>query len=166
MAEKGALAQEVTSKLTSFFIQANLKTREDQATNTTSFLQAQLDTAKKTLSDQEQAMRDFKAKYLGELPEQQQSNLAIFNGAQSQLQNLEASMDRAQQQRVYLQSMISGYERLAARGAAVPGAPGSERRQTPQSASDRAEQSRRVAKRENKVAGGIQAYSSSGASDG
>ena len=47
VAEKAALAQQVTSKLTSFFIQANLKTREDQATNTTNFLQAQLDTAKR-----------------------------------------------------------------------------------------------------------------------
>ena len=84
MAEKPVLAQEVASKLTSFFVQTNLKNREDQSTGTTNFLQAQLDAAKKTLSDTEEALRDFKAKYLGELPEQEQSNLAIFNGAQSQ----------------------------------------------------------------------------------
>ncbi len=114
VAEKAALAQQVTSKLTSFFIQANLKTREDQATNTTNFLQAQLDSAKNKLTVQEAKMRDFKAQYLGELPEQLQGNLAIFNGAQLQLQNLEGSIDRAQQQRVYLESLISGYQRLAA----------------------------------------------------
>ncbi len=121
VAEKAALAQQVTSKLTSFFIQANLKTREDQATNTTNFLEAQLETAKTKLTVQEEKVRDFKAQYLGELPEQQQGNLAIFNGAQLQLQNLESSLDRAQQQRVYLESLISGYQRLAARGSAVPG---------------------------------------------
>ena len=121
VAEKAALAQQVTSKLTSFFIQANLKTREDQATNTTNFLQAQLDSAKTKLTVQEEKVRDFKAQYLGELPEQLQGNLAIFNGAQLQLQNLENSLDRAQQQRVYLESLISGYQRLAARGASVPG---------------------------------------------
>ena len=126
VAERAALAQAVTSRLTSFFIQANLKTREDQATNTTNFLQAQLDNAKNRLTVQEERVRDFKAEYLGELPEQQQGNLAIFNGAQLQLQNLENSLDRAQQQRVYLESLISGYQRLAARGAAVvPGVPGS-----------------------------------------
>jgi polysaccharide chain length determinant protein (PEP-CTERM system associated) len=121
VAERAPLAQQVTSKLTSFFIQANLKTREDQATNTTNFLTAQLEAAKTKLAEQEAKLRDFKAQYLGELPEQQQSNLAIFTGAQQQLQNLQNSQDRAQQQRVYLQSLISGYQRLAARGAAIPG---------------------------------------------
>src|SRR5580658_8086770 len=82
VAEKAALAQQVTSKLTSFFIQANLKTREDQATNTTNFLQAQLENAKNTLAAQEAKLRDFKTQYLGELPEQLQGNLAIFNAAQ------------------------------------------------------------------------------------
>jgi polysaccharide chain length determinant protein (PEP-CTERM system associated) len=125
VAEKAALAQQVTSKLTSFFIQANLKTREDQATNTTNFLQAQLDSAKNKLTVQEAKMRDFKAQYLGELPEQLQGNLAIFNGAQLQLQNLEGSLDRAQQQRVYLESLISGYQRLAAaHGVTAGGIPG------------------------------------------
>ncbi len=46
---RSGIAQEVTSKLTSFFIQANLKTREDQAANTTNFLQAQLESAKNKL---------------------------------------------------------------------------------------------------------------------
>ena len=119
IAEKAALAQQVTSKLTSFFIQANLKTREDQATNTTNFLQAQLENAKTKLAESGRKVRDFKAQYLGELPEQLQGNLAIFNGAQLQLQNLESSLDRAQQQRVYLESLISGYQRLAARSAPV-----------------------------------------------
>lgn len=131
VAEKAALAQQVTSKLTSFFIQANLKTREDQATNTTNFLEAQLESAKNKLTVQEQKVREFKSQYLGELPEQLQGNLAIFNSAQSQLQNLDNSLDRAQQQRVYLQSLLSGYQRLAARNAQIPGvlpgaAPGAE----------------------------------------
>jgi polysaccharide chain length determinant protein (PEP-CTERM system associated) len=121
VAEKAALAQQVTSKLTSLFIEANLKSREDQATNTTNFLKAQLANAKSNLNAQEETMRDFKAKYLGELPEQQQGNLAILNGTQLQLETLEASLGRAQQQRVYLESMISGYQRLAARGAPVAG---------------------------------------------
>jgi polysaccharide chain length determinant protein (PEP-CTERM system associated) len=120
-AEKASLAQEVTSKLTSFFIQANLKTREDQAANTTNFLQTQLETAKSKLAAEEEKMRQFKAQYLGELPEQLQGNLAIFNSAQSQLTNLQNSLDRAQQQKVYLESLIAGYQRLAARGSTVPG---------------------------------------------
>jgi succinoglycan biosynthesis transport protein ExoP len=120
---KAILAQEVTSKLTSLFIQENLKTREDQARNTTSFLHDRLEIARRNLEKQEGLLRDFKTKFLGELPEQQQGNLAILGGAQLQLQNISASLNRAQQQRVYLESLIEGYRRLLSRGSTVPGEP-------------------------------------------
>lgn len=132
VAEKAVLAQEVTSKLTSFFIQANLKTREDQATNTTNFLEARLETARTKLVAQEQRLRDFKIQYLGELPEQQQSNLAILNSAQAQLQNTSSSLDRAQQQRTYIESLLNAYQRLIVRGAPVQGVvPGPETARPP-----------------------------------
>jgi polysaccharide chain length determinant protein (PEP-CTERM system associated) len=112
-------AQQVTSRLTSLFIQTNLKSRARQATNTTSFLHEQLEAAKKKLADQEQTLRDFKMQYLGTLPEQQQGNLAILASIQSELQNTEESLNRARQQRVYLQSMLDGYRRLASQRASL-----------------------------------------------
>lgn len=118
------LAQAVTSKLTSLFIQENLKTREDQAANTTNFLEAQLETVRTKLNEQEQRLREFKMQHLGELPEQQAGNLAILSGLQTQLQNTMAGLSRAQQQKVYLESLLSGYRGLAARGSALPGVPG------------------------------------------
>jgi polysaccharide chain length determinant protein (PEP-CTERM system associated) len=116
-ADTAILARAVTSHLTSLFIQENVKAREERATNTTNFLGEQLAAAKARLTAQEERLRDFKMKNLGELPEQQQGNLAILTSAQAQLQNTTASLDRAQQQRVYLQSLLSGYERLASRAA-------------------------------------------------
>ena len=113
------VAQEITSRLTSIFIQTNLKSRARQATNTTNFLHEQLEAAKAKLADQEQKLKDFKMQYLGSLPEQQQGNLAILASIQSQLQNTEDSLDRARQQRVYLQSMMDGYRRLAAQAASM-----------------------------------------------
>jgi len=113
------VAQEVTSRLTSIFIQTNLKSRARQATNTTTFLHEQLQAAKAKLSDQEQKLRDFKMQYLGTLPEQQQGNLAILASIQSQLQNAEDSLNRARQQKVYLQSMLDGYRRLASQTASM-----------------------------------------------
>ncbi len=121
VAERADIAQQVTSRLTSFFIEANLKAREDQAANTTNFLRERLDAAQDNLAVQEKRLTDFKTTYLGELPEQQQGNLAILNGAQSQLQNISASLDRAQQERAYLQSLLNAYERLAERGTPVQG---------------------------------------------
>ena len=81
------LAQEVTSKLTSLFIEQNLETREHQATTTTDFLREQLEATKTKLADAEDQVRAFKMQHLGELPEQQAGNLAIMAGLQSQLQS-------------------------------------------------------------------------------
>jgi uncharacterized protein involved in exopolysaccharide biosynthesis len=99
------LAQEVTSKLTSLFIEQNLVTREHQATTTTNFLQEQLEGVRNKLGEAEEQVRSFKMQNLGELPEQQQGNLAILGGLQAQLQSTMNSLTRAQQQREYLESL-------------------------------------------------------------
>ncbi len=113
------IAQEVTSRLSSIFIQTNLRSRTRQATNTTSFLHEQLDATKTKLADQEQKLKDFKMQYLGTLPEQQQGNLAILSSIQAELQHTEDGLNNAQQQKVYLQSMLDGYRRLAAQAASM-----------------------------------------------
>ena len=118
------LAQEVTRKLTTLFTQEYLKTREEQSTGTTNFLDDQLQAAAADLKQHESQLRDFKMRYLGQLPEQQQGNLAILTGLHSQLQNTMASINRARQQQVYLQSLLSQYQNLAAAGIAAPGAGG------------------------------------------
>ena len=116
------MAQEVTSKLTTLFTQEYLKSREEQSTGTTNFLDEQLQAAAADLKQQESRLRDFKMHYLGELPEQQQGNLAILGGLHAQLQNTMTSINRARQQQVYLESLLSQYQDLAAAGVAAPGA--------------------------------------------
>ncbi len=118
-AETPQKAQAVTNRLTSLFIQQNLDAREHQATVTTGFLKEQLEVAKEKLTQQEARVRDFKLQNLGQLPEQQSGNLAVLTGAQAQLQNIESGMARAQEQRVYLQSLLSSYQGLLARGGGV-----------------------------------------------
>src|SRR5260370_15269513 len=118
IAQRPELAQAVTTKLTRLFIEQNLKARADQANTTTVFLREQLDIAKTKLLEQEQRLRDFKMQYLGELPEQQQGNLGILAGLQNQLENVQASRNHAQQQRLYLQSLLSEYRRLNRQGYA------------------------------------------------
>ena len=122
-AENPHVAQQVTSKLTALFIEENLRTREDQARNTTSFLSDQLGETEKRLNQKEEQLRDYKMRHLGVLPEQQPGNLAILAGFQNQLQATEASLNRAEQQRVYLESLLTGYRNLSAKGVSVAGAP-------------------------------------------
>jgi polysaccharide chain length determinant protein (PEP-CTERM system associated) len=117
------LAQEVTNKLTTLFIKENNKSREEQSTGTTNFLAEQLELAEAELKEQEGRVRDFKMSFLGELPEQQQGNLAILAGLHDQLQNTMATLARAHEQQVYLQSLLSQYQSLAAAGVAATGTP-------------------------------------------
>jgi succinoglycan biosynthesis transport protein ExoP len=117
------IAQRVTSTLTSLFIHENLRTREEQATTTTNFLHEQMEVKRKEMEQHEQSLRDFKMQHLGELPEQQQGNLGILTGLQIQLQNTMTNINRAQQQRVYLDSLLGGYRRQARSSAIVTGIP-------------------------------------------
>src|ERR1700683_1557983 len=76
------LAQAVTSELTNLFISENLEVRQQQSEDTTTFLESQLETARKTLSDQEEQIRQFKGQHVGEMPGQLASNLQILSGLQ------------------------------------------------------------------------------------
>jgi len=106
------LAQQVTSELTNLFISENLEVRQQQSEDTTNFLQGQLETARKTLSDQEGKIRQFKGQHVGELPAQVGSNLQILAGMQSQLQTEEDALNTAKQQRVYLETLVNQYHSL------------------------------------------------------
>lgn len=107
------LAQRVDGELTSLFIDENLKTQQELSQSTTSFLEQQLADARKKLQEQEEKVSAFKAKYLGQLPSQMQSNVQILSGMEGQLQSLDQALDRAQQQRLYLQSLLDQYRSTA-----------------------------------------------------
>ena len=106
------LAQQVTSELTNLFINENLEVRQQQSEDTTKFMESHLETARKTLSDQEDKIRQFKAQHPGELPAQVGSNLQILAGLQSQLQTEEDALNTAKQQRVYLETLVNQYRSL------------------------------------------------------
>ena len=104
--ENALLAQRVTNTLTSLFIHEYLRSGTEQSTNTTSFLHQQVENKGKELEAQEARLRDFKLRYVGELPEQQQGNLGILTGFQNQLQNTMNELEHARQQRELLQAQL------------------------------------------------------------
>jgi polysaccharide chain length determinant protein (PEP-CTERM system associated) len=116
-------AQAVAGRLTSLFIRENNESREQQSTGTTKFLADKLAEAEADLKEQDIRVRDFKMKYLGELPEEQQGNLTILSGLQSQLQNSVTALERAREQQAYFQSLLSQYQDFAASGIPVAGSP-------------------------------------------
>jgi polysaccharide biosynthesis transport protein len=105
-------AQQVTSELTNLFINENLEVRQQESEGTTQFLESQMESARKTLAEQEDRVRQFKAQHPGELPGQTASNIQILAGLQSQLQNDEDALNAAKQQHVYLQSLADQYRTM------------------------------------------------------
>ena len=69
-------AQDVTTKLTNLFMEGSDKSREEQSRGTTNFLSSELKAAAEDLKQQESRVRAYKMQNLGELPEQQEANLA------------------------------------------------------------------------------------------
>jgi len=122
VASNAQMAQQITQELTSLFIDTSLKHSAEASQQTTEFLQRQLEVARKDLDDQEAKLREFKSQYLGELPEQLQSNVQILSGLQGRLQSATDTMNRAEQQRVYLESLLAQY-RGAQKATATPDQP-------------------------------------------
>jgi len=118
-------AQRVNGELTSSFIDGNLRARSEQVTGTTAFLESELQDARATLAQREAIVRDYKARYGDELPEQQVNNLQILSSLETQLRGTASALDRAQQQKVYLESLRTQYQALAGRlsSAQEAGAP-------------------------------------------
>ncbi len=116
IAETPQLAQAVTSELTNLFINENLKAREQMAESTTDFIDTELETARKALDQQEAGLKDFKSKYMGELPQEQQTNLNLLNQAQAQSQANLDQINQYRQQDTYLKNIIAQREALSQAG--------------------------------------------------
>jgi len=118
------VAQRVTNELTSLFINENLEVRQQQSEDTTQFLRSQLETARTSLAEQEDKVRQFKSQHVGEMPAQLASNLQILSGLQAQLQTDEDALNAAKQQHVYLQTLADQYRALQGSGKGPDGAIG------------------------------------------
>ena len=105
-------AQQICSEITSMFLAENYKAREQVASSTTDFLSRQLSEAKSNLDDQDKRLAEFRSRYLGQLPSDVDNNLQILTSLNSQLESSTQRLDRAQEDKVYQESMLA--QQLAA----------------------------------------------------
>lgn len=112
---------QVTSTLASLFIEENLKVREQYAEGTSEFLANELENAKKVLEAQEVAVRSFKEKFMGGLPQQLETNLRALDRLQLDIQNVRSDIKNAEDRRILLESQLSqpAYDATGAAGAFV-----------------------------------------------
>ncbi|HKT69120.1 MAG TPA: hypothetical protein VJP83_06770, partial [Terriglobales bacterium] len=118
-----ALAQQVTTRLTSLFIEENVRTRVQRSQQATSFLETQLQDARAWLQKQESRLQQFKAQYQGQLPSETQANLSLRDGLENRLQNATQELQRAHQQKLYLASLLAQYRQLRVNAGSSSNAP-------------------------------------------
>jgi polysaccharide chain length determinant protein (PEP-CTERM system associated) len=112
MASSPREAQAVCAGVTDIMLQENLKDRAAVAQNTTDFLSRQLEDSKRSLDDLDSKLANFKKQYMGQLPGDADNNLKILMGMNSQLDANTQTLNRAQQDKAYAESMLS--QQLAA----------------------------------------------------
>ncbi|TFH33483.1 MAG: hypothetical protein E4G97_00400 [Deltaproteobacteria bacterium] len=104
------MAMMIASRLASYFIEENLKSREQQSVGTSDFLKSQLQKTKTRLEAQEERVKRYKLKHMGELPQQLQANLQILSRLQDQLKMNSDATRNAQDRKVYLEAQIGTLE--------------------------------------------------------
>lgn len=92
----------VANQLARSFINWNLKNREERAEDTTRFMSTQLEEAKQNLQGQEEKLREFKMRHVGEMPDQVQTNLQTLSRLQVALQVNADSVNRLEQEKQML----------------------------------------------------------------
>jgi polysaccharide biosynthesis transport protein len=97
----------VTNTLASFYIEENLKVRERQARGTAEFLKVQLAETRKRLDELEARVSEFRKRYLGELPQQMQANMATLESLNTQLRVTSDNQIRAAERRDSLSALLA-----------------------------------------------------------
>lgn len=100
-------AADVANRVADLFIQQNIRLRENQAQGTSSFLETELDSTKAKLELQEARIAAFKQRYMGELPEQRDTNLQGVTQLQTKLEINMDALDKAETRKILLQRQIS-----------------------------------------------------------
>jgi polysaccharide chain length determinant protein (PEP-CTERM system associated) len=100
-------ARNICAGLTSLLIEEDLKTRQDQTQGTTDFLTQQVANAKQNLDDLDKKLAAFKNQHMGQLPGDEDNNLKILMGLNSQLDANTQNLNRATQDKSYTESLLA-----------------------------------------------------------
>src|SRR5262245_16760946 len=101
------IAQRVCSEITNKFMEQNVKYMNEKTKQAADFLAGRADDAKRSLDEQDAKLAQFKKKYMGSLPDQQQANLSLLQTMNSQLDAITQSISRAQQDKAMNESLLA-----------------------------------------------------------
>jgi polysaccharide chain length determinant protein (PEP-CTERM system associated) len=100
-------ARRTCASLTSMLIEQDLKSRQEHTQGTTDFLTKQVADAKQSLDDLDKRLAAFKNQHMGQLPGDEDSNMKILMGLNSQLDANTQNLNRATQDKAYTESLLA-----------------------------------------------------------
>jgi succinoglycan biosynthesis transport protein ExoP len=121
--ENPVKAAEVANRLAALFIEETEGARARQASEGFQFIDSQLLAARKDLELKEQAVREFKERNLGTLPEQTSTNLATLQRLQLEQQSVAESLSAAQGRLAQLRQSVQQAPRGARAGGGASDPP-------------------------------------------
>jgi polysaccharide chain length determinant protein (PEP-CTERM system associated) len=101
-------AQDVCTQLTSLFIQASNGDTVQRSDQVTQFLTEQLAEAKTSLDQQDAKLAAFKSRYIGSLPDDEQSNLNVLAGLNSEYNAASQAVENAQRDKSFAETELQG----------------------------------------------------------
>lgn len=112
------VAQKVTARLASLYIDENKRDRANQADGTNQFLETQLAESKRRLLESEKKLADYQRQFAGQLPSEQAANLQASANAQMQLQAVSESISRAAERRLLVERQLADAQTVPPAAAA------------------------------------------------
>jgi polysaccharide chain length determinant protein (PEP-CTERM system associated) len=100
-------AKKICVELTSMLLAEDYNSRKAASQSTTDFLTTQVEQAKQKLDDLDKQLAAFKKQYMGQLPGDEDNNLKILMGLNSQLDANTQTLGRAQQDKSYTESLLA-----------------------------------------------------------
>src|SRR5580704_6673090 len=103
-------AQQICTEITSMFREQNSQALENDAARTNTFVSEHLEDAKAKLDQQDAKLAEFKRRFLGSLPEEEQTNLNRLTALNSQIEANTQALSAAQQDKAFNESLLSQQE--------------------------------------------------------
>jgi uncharacterized protein involved in exopolysaccharide biosynthesis len=102
----------IVDEISSSFVKAESEKREKNVSETTIFLQEELDDLKKQINLHEQKISNFKRKHIGELPENVGTNLDAINRLERTLDGINNRIQSLQETKILLEGQLASVEPL------------------------------------------------------
>jgi uncharacterized protein involved in exopolysaccharide biosynthesis len=120
--ESAAQAQKVTSELTTLYLNENLKSRTEKATETYDFLTIESSRLGDEISRLEQLLAEFKEANINTLPELRDLNTQILERTEREIADLDTQVRGLEERKIYLEGQLGMLDPYSSGDVLSPGA--------------------------------------------